>query len=430
MPKCRVAESRKVLSFSGKFYHRRTHVKRGDLGPDEELPTEDFEGSTLPHSDLPLFRDILKHAAQNEDLGDDEDDDILPTDEVSSVPWLQPDDLEQLGSNEILSAHHRQQIYDSNVAKWYLQVRVWVQRCGLTGSDKFSTCNTEGCDHPCAYGSTACDLHLPNLMAIQHQIEAQKTNLQPARKVFNSRLHHEWHCPSTYHQVRRFITEISQGKRPGSDLIVLDNEFSVATKQLWEFAIIEQVSGKTLVNTTIKHDNGLEHDGPAAARGSTFKSTASRVQASKIFSQSRMNIEHRDVHQVAAKLKDIGMRPKTLVLTWHLHAADLQILRNFLESAGYYVGKKQFPMRLDMLFPLMFPNHRLVGLNHEALIDCQQTRLICLAFKQLCRPVEERQTQWQPAIDKKPLQASIRDWLIKRSPVKEAKVGSDPEASP
>lgn len=322
-----------------------------------------------------------------------------------------------------------------------LQVRVWVQRCGLTGSDKFSTCNTEGCDHPCAYGSTACDLHLPNLMAIQHQIEAQKTNLQPARKVFNSRLHHEWHCPSTYHQVRRFITEISQGKRPGSDLIVLDNEFSVATKQLWEFAIIEQFSGKTLVNTTIKHDNGIEHDGPAAARGSTFKSTASRVQASKIFSQSRMNIEHRDVHQVAAKLKDIGMRPKTLVLTWHLHAADLQILRNFLESAGYYgilppddhcfpmvavlrpnlpkVGKKQFPMRLDMLFPLMFPNHRLVGLNHEALIDCQQTRLICLAFKQLCRPVEERQTQWQPAIDKKPLQASIRDWLIKRSPVKE-----------
>lgn len=65
MPKCRVAESRKVLSFSGKFYHRRTHVKRGDLGPDEELPTEDFEGSTLPHSDLPLFRDILKHAAQS-----------------------------------------------------------------------------------------------------------------------------------------------------------------------------------------------------------------------------------------------------------------------------------------------------------------------------------------------------------------------------
>lgn len=79
-----------------------------------------MQENVRPSRPSPRPRELtpLKHGVLDEDLGDDEDDDILPTDEVSSVPWLQPDDLEQLGSNGILSAHHRQQIYDSNVAKW------------------------------------------------------------------------------------------------------------------------------------------------------------------------------------------------------------------------------------------------------------------------------------------------------------------------
>jgi hypothetical protein len=53
--------------------------------------------------------------------------------------------------------------------------------------------------------------------------------------------------------VRDRIENIPQGKRPGSDLVVLDDEFSHASHQLWEFAIIEYLSGDTLINTTVEH---------------------------------------------------------------------------------------------------------------------------------------------------------------------------------
>lgn len=56
------------------------------------------------------------------------------------------------------------------------------------------------------------------------------------------------------------MSDILQGKRQGSDLVILDDEFSLASRQLWEFAIIERVSGKVLINTTIKHQEMADCD--------------------------------------------------------------------------------------------------------------------------------------------------------------------------
>lgn len=57
-------------------------------------------------------------------------------------------------------------------------------------------------------------------------------------------------------------------------------------------------------------------------------------------------------------------------------------------------GFKAFPMSLEILFPVFYPGHSLVGLNHRAQEDCLQTRLLLLAYEEICKPVLERGKQW------------------------------------
>ncbi|MCJ1477979.1 hypothetical protein MMC13_006654 [Lambiella insularis] len=187
------------------------------------------------------------------------------------------------------------------------------------------------------------------------------------------------------------MSDIRDGKRPGSDLVILDDEYSFASKQLWEFSLIERVSGNILINTTIVHQDGLDH----TPVGSRYVKMWSKIQAMKIFSSRRQNIDSMTAHQVAQKLKRTGIHPGTIILVWAVNIGDLTILRNFLESTGYFdilpsdenciplihvlrpnlpkIGQSPFPLRLEVLFPVMFPRHQLIGLNHAALVDCQQT---------------------------------------------------------
>ena len=96
--------------------------------------------------------------------------------------------------------------------------------------------------------------------------------------------------------------------------------------------------------------------------------------------------------------------PDTVVLVYHKSAFDLKILRQLLESEEYHgilptekycipllqllrwnpfevpLGGVKVPLALECLFPIMYPRSQLVGLNHQALVDCQQTRLVCMAL--------------------------------------------------
>jgi hypothetical protein len=81
--------------------------------------------------------------------------------------------------------------------------------------------------------------------------------------MFKSATRQEWTFQPQYNIVRSRMEEILQGRRAGTDLIILDDEFSPASQQLWEFAMIERVSGKILLNTTIDHHGALDHNTPA-----------------------------------------------------------------------------------------------------------------------------------------------------------------------
>jgi hypothetical protein len=294
-------------------------------------------------------------------------------------------------------------------------------------------CTRPGCSRPCIDGTAGCDLHLWGLSFDS----TPKIDLRPLQEAFKATTCTRWVASPTYDVVRQRLSDVRDGKRPGSDLVILDDEYSFASKQLWEFSLIERVSGNVLINTTIVHQDGLDH----TPVGSRYVKMWSKIQAMKVFSSRRQNIDSMTVHQVAQKLKQTGIHPGTIILVWAVNIGDLRILRNFLESAGYFdilppdenciplihvlrpnlpkIGQSPFPLRLEVLFPVMFPRHQLIGLNHAALVDCQQTRLICMGFDQLCMPVEKRGKDWQPESVARISQTSVLDWLEKENETEE-----------
>ncbi|KAH8757621.1 hypothetical protein F5883DRAFT_567694 [Diaporthe sp. PMI_573] len=162
----------------------------------------------------------------------------------------------------------------------------------------------------------------------------------------------------------------------------------------------------------------------------------SRAKANSVYAPSRhLRIDHMNVRDIASTLQRRGISQDTIFIVYHTTRADLQMLRKLLVSEGYDniippdkncvplinilrpnmfkdIPKEQrFPLALEFLFPLMYPRHCRIGLNHQALVDYQQTRLVCKAFDELCKPVEERGEEWQPETVATSSQTSILDWL-------------------
>ncbi|RWA13312.1 hypothetical protein EKO27_g1751 [Xylaria grammica] len=188
---------------------------------------------------------------------------------------------------------------------------------------------------------------------------------------------------------------IRSGGCPASDLVILDDEFSPSTRQLFEFSIIDRVYGNTLINTTVKHPGRVSH---------------------------------------RADRDDASAKPLSSFQEF-LGKEDLTILRNFLATGGYEdilpsndncvplialyrqqniqlpPGFRSFPLKLETPFPVLYPRHDLRGRNHRALIDCQQTRLVLDAFDHLCQPIEIRGPRWQPGKLVKISQTTITSFL-------------------
>ncbi|KAF7513069.1 hypothetical protein GJ744_011335 [Endocarpon pusillum] len=110
------------------------------------------------------------------------------------------------------------------------------------------------------------------------------------------------------------------------------------------------------------------------------------------------------------KWKSFGganVTPDTMVVTWLRNRTDLAFLSDFLEADGhtdimpldqksflplaYYdrhlhasSNGKKLPLKLDIMFPLLFPRHALSGRNHRALVDAEQLRLGTMKLEEFC----------------------------------------------
>jgi hypothetical protein len=167
---------------------------------------------------------------------------------------------------------------------FHCQMTRFFRRSGLEIKAENTMCKVEGCDQLSFRGSGGCTQHLPRLLAAAHRSEATIDH-RLVRETFSFMARKRWSFQPHYDIVRCSMYNILQGKRPGSDLVILDDEFSLASKQLWEFAIIERVSGKVLINTTIKHQERMDRDSPGQH---PFITWMNRSSASAVYSRSRI----------------------------------------------------------------------------------------------------------------------------------------------
>lgn len=129
----------------------------------------------------------------------------------------------------------------------------------------------------------------------------------------------------------------------------------------------------------------------------------------KLDSSGKSTDQDLDVCAIAEALEDSGVTKDPVILVWHSTYYDLTLLGNFLGSAGANSplpsgancvrlvphvranvpphNGKPFPATLSTIFPILFPSHELVGRNHRALVDCQQTRLVMTAFEECAKPI-------------------------------------------
>jgi hypothetical protein len=111
---------------------------------------------------------------------------------------------------------------------------------------------------------------------------------------------------------------------------------------------------------------------------------------------------------LAQLLQARGITPETIMLSWSTNYQDLCLLRRHLERDGYSnilppdencipmvphykrCLSRRISVALDFIFPLIFPDHHLAGLNHRALPDAQHLRLMTHLFVELCKSPEHR----------------------------------------
>ena len=81
------------------------------------------------------------------------------------------------------------------------------------------------------------------------------------RQVFESATAQQWTRFSArgHNIVQQKVQDITANEQPGSSLVVLDIEASFVTGQLWEVSVVKLVSGKILIDTTVKHAGGIIH---------------------------------------------------------------------------------------------------------------------------------------------------------------------------
>lgn len=151
----------------------------------------------------------------------------------------------------------------------HFQLMRFLKHRGIEAGPQSSVCASQNCNRLPVHGCAYCPPHLSNLLQNSHKsiLNHSITQLQ---EMFKSAIRKEWRIQPQYDVVRRRTKEILQGKRPGTDLIILDDEFSPASQQLWEFAMIEPVPGKVLVNTIIDHHRALDHNASTSSSASSL----------------------------------------------------------------------------------------------------------------------------------------------------------------
>lgn len=200
--------------------------------------------------------------------------------------------------------------------------------------------NTANCYKPAVRQSGHCTPHF-HMKFLRREKESLKADLGNLQKLFGSKLNSQWVSPLVYgyERVMQCTLEIKEGKHPGTDLVILDDKLSPSSRQLWESAIVEKISGKVIINTQVNYGTrGKCHETPLGM-GNELMEGISKV---KPFQMNRIRRHssatkhaYLDAQEASSRLKTAGITQDALILVWHCSAYDPTLLRSFLDYGGY-----------------------------------------------------------------------------------------------
>ncbi|CAG7557760.1 unnamed protein product [Fusarium equiseti] len=245
----------------------------------------------------------------------------------------------------------------------------------------------------------------------------KNADLRALREEFEDFTNNEWKVPEDYGKAMARMDEVKTGKRPGTDIVVLDIEFSPISDQVWEIAVIEYLSGKVIINALVDHGDDIKHEIPNQ-RTPKILSEVSKSIHRKVYSQEG-KLEKLGIDAIANKLRLAGISPNTTTRLlearghediWPGKGSCVPLLKQFRINTKRLKSKtKCFPLKLEILFAILYPNSKLVGHNHRAVVDCEQTRLVCQAFEDLSLPINKRSMDWKLSTGPRLKQMSIED---------------------
>ncbi|SCV51257.1 uncharacterized protein FFB14_11919 [Fusarium fujikuroi] len=434
---CRLTVIGKVLDKPSLVKHWKIHINQGHISGDLELVY--IEAAQPPFRDIPLLGSIMANnhsllladallgntvPEPQEDADEDEDGDNQADEEEDQILVSADEEINILEQNRVWFESHKDHLVSFNARGYKCAgpaletTHFIVEACPVGAIIDFDTAlirrsrgrrlPTMSLDSRCA--SCHSDMRVRQLIKRFDSPKIDpKASLSDLTKTFYTAISETWTCTKDYE--RRVRQPVREGL--GQNVVIIDNEFDPITHELYETAIIDRVSGKTLLNTLIAHTEETKSAVPSRRTQGEKVRIISHLWKKKVYGRSR-EIALLDVHQVAKRLQEIGITPKTIFLAWHVSCADLQILRDFLAKGGYHnilpndrncfpliplfranMPKGLFPLRLEIVYPVMFPRSDLCGHNHRAIVDCKQTRDVCNGLDNFCEPVENQNEDWQ-----------------------------------
>jgi len=118
----------------------------------------------------------------------------------------------------------------------YYQLSLFLRGKGIEPSREpeagTSVCALQGCEWLSFYGYDFCSEHLSYLVVNNYRAVARPNSMELLNEIFKSAARSEWTFQPRYNIVRSRMDEILRGTRPGTDLIILDDEISPASRQL------------------------------------------------------------------------------------------------------------------------------------------------------------------------------------------------------
>jgi hypothetical protein len=319
-------------------------------------------------------------------------------------------------------------------ARHRLTVVLATRQLFASAEDQQSTCAKNGCFQTRWFGTRYCYRHAndevgTNWHSMPRYDPAQiSSEFRGRQSHFMSATSKQWTSSQDIQLAMSRAAEIRAGHRQGTDLVILDVEFS-RSGQVKEVALIEYVSGRVLLNTLVKLQAPPEL---SQLKLAWRRGLIDQLWSRKLDSSGTNTDQYLDVCAIAEALEDSGVTKDSVILVWHSTYYDLTLLDNFLESAGANSplpsrancvrlvphvranvpphNGKPFPATLSTIFPILFPRHELVGRNHRALVDCQQTRLVMTAFEEFAKPIgSPGRLEFS---DIKPTQQTLDNWLV------------------